>query len=276
MNVGRVAARWPLLLAAAIAGAPAAAADKPLWEAGIGVAALRLPHYRGADQSRNWLLPVPYLVYRGEIFKADREGARALLVDTERLELDFSVAASAPTDSEDDTARRGMEDLAPTVEFGPNLSWTAARGAGWKLDLRLPVRAVFTVEASPRWIGYSAAPNVNLDSTAVVPGWNLGLQAGPLFGTRKLHGVTYDVPADQAIPGRPAYQAPGGYAGAQFTAAMSRRFERTWVGLFVRYDVLDGAAFAPSPLVRDRRQLGFGIAFSWVLATSSTRVSAED
>ena len=83
-----------------------------MWELGLGVAALRLPHYRGSDQSHTWTLPVPYVQYRGEIFKANRDGARALLFDSDRVQLDLSVAASAPTRSNDNRARRGMTDLA--------------------------------------------------------------------------------------------------------------------------------------------------------------------
>ena len=54
-----------------------APADQPLWELGMGAGGLRLPHYRGSDQSHDLLLPVPFAVYRGEIFRATREGARA-------------------------------------------------------------------------------------------------------------------------------------------------------------------------------------------------------
>ena len=50
---------------------------RPLWELGLGVAGLRLPDYRGADQSRAYALPLPYIVYRGTWLKADREIGRA-------------------------------------------------------------------------------------------------------------------------------------------------------------------------------------------------------
>ena len=50
---------------------------RPLWELGVGVAGLRLPDYRGSDQSRGYVLPLPYIVYRGTWLKADRDGARA-------------------------------------------------------------------------------------------------------------------------------------------------------------------------------------------------------
>ncbi len=250
--------------------------ERPLWELGLGAAALRLPHYRGSDQSHNWLLPVPYVVYRGNIFRADRDGARAVLVETDRFDFDLSVAAGAPTRSQDNRAREGMPDLAPTLELGPNLNWRLGRGPGWKLDLRAPLRAVFTVESSPQAIGWAATPNLNLDTTRLIPGWNVGLQAGPVFGDARLHRHYYDVGAALATAARPAYRADGGYAGVQITTALSRRFDKLWIGAFARFDSLAGATFADSPLVRSRQQLSVGLAVSWVLWTSSTLVTTAE
>ncbi len=277
MRRGAQAAACVLGLGAALAAAPVAAAERPLWELGLGVGALRLPHYRGADQSHGWLLPVPYLVYRGEIFKADRDGARAVLVETERFDFDLSAGAGAPTRSEDNDARRGMDDLAPTVELGPNLNWTLSRGTGWKLDLRAPLRAAFTLESKPRSIGWVATPNVNLDLANVGnSGWNLGLLAGPVFGSRRYNAYFYDVPEADATPDRPAYRARAGYGGLQFVAALSRRFDRSWAGLFVKFDSLHGARYGDSPLLRQRQHVSFGIAYSWIFATSSEQVSTKD
>lgn len=261
----------------AAAALPALAAEQPLWELGLGAAALRLPHYRGSDQSRSWLLPVPYFVYRGELFKADREGARALLFESARVDLELSAAAGAPTNSEDNLARRGMDDLAPSIEIGPKLSWTVARGHDWTLQLRLPLRAALTLESRPRWIGWNASPGLALDLPRVAgSGFDLGLLAGPVYGSRRYHAYFYDVGAAEATIDRPAYRAGAGYGGAQFAAALSRRFASTWTGLFVRYDSVHGARFEASPLVRQRENLAFGIAFSWVLATSARSVPAPD
>lgn len=246
-------------------------ADAPLWELGLGMAALRLPHYRGADQSRNWLLPVPYAVYRGRILRADREGARALLVDTAPLQIDLSASASAPTSSRDNEARRGMADLDPTLELGPNANLALARGQDWKLELRLPLRAVMTLRAAPRHVGWSATPAINLDVQQ--QGWNLGAQLSALAGDRRLHGYFYDVTLRDVTPARPAYRAPGGRAGWQATLAASRRVESLWLGAFVRADSLAGAAFASSPLVRQRQTMAFGLGLSWVFAASTQRVS---
>ena len=249
-------------------------ADKPLWELGLGVAGLRLPHYRGSDQNHDLLLPVPYGVYRGKIFRATREGARAVLLEGERFDFDLSLAATAPTRSKNNLARAGMPDLKPTVELGPNLNLTLGRGADWKLDLRLPVRAAVSVQSRPQELGWTASPVLNLDLQRW--GWDIGVQSGPLYGSRRYNGYFYDVAPAFATATRPAYSAPAGNGGWRFTPGASRRFGDFWVGAFVRVDSVAGAAFESSPLVRQRSQATFGLAMSWVFATSEQRVTVDD
>lgn len=267
--------RRGLLLAALGAVAPGAgAADPPLWELGAGIGGLSLPHYRGSAHSRQWLLPVPYYVYRGRIFKADRDGARAVLFDSDRVDLDLSLAATAPADSDNDPAREGMPDLAGTLEIGPKLNVRLARGAGWRLDLRLPLRAAVTLQKEPRDIGWTVAPVVDLDWR--LPAFDLGLQAGPIWSDRRNNRYFYGVAPDYATATRPAYEARGGYAGWQATLAGSRRVGRFWLGAFLRRDSVAGAVFESSPLVTQRTGWAGGLAVSYVFAVSDARVPAED
>ena len=247
-----------------------ALAEQPLWELGLGAAALSLPHYRGSDQSYRWLLPVPFGVYRGQIFRATRDGARAVLLESDRFDFDISLAASPPVHSSDNVARSGMPDLAATVEVGPNLNLTLAHGAVGKLQLRLPVRGVVALGSGAGVIGWTASPALNLDLE--VQGWNLGLQGGPLAASRANHAYYYDVAPAYATASRPAYSAPGGLAGWRVTAGASRRFGSLWVGGFVRGDSLSGAVFDASPLVRQRENFSCGLALSWVLLASDTQV----
>lgn len=262
--------------AAGIAAAPVHAKDTeaPLWELGGGAAALRLPHYRGSEQSRNWLLPLPYAIYRGRFLRADREGARAVLVERAAFEVDLSVAGSAPTNSEDNRARQGMPDLAPTFEFGPNANLTFARGPDWKVELRAPLRAAFTVQRSMRQVGWTASPYVTAEW--VQAGWDVGARVGALWGDRRFNGYTYDVAPEFATLVRPAYRAPSGWAGWQATVGGSRRFGSLWLGLFARVDDVGQAAFAPSPLVTQARTWTAGIAAAWVFARSPVMVKVPD
>lgn len=253
-------------------------AKRPLWELGLGVAGLRLPDYPGSDQSHYYLLPLPYIVYRGTWLKADRDGARALLFDSQRIKVDVSVAASTPTRSSRNAAREGMPNLSGTFELGPNLNITLASSPKerWKIDLRLPLRGAVTIERSPSFVGTTFSPNLNLDIGGLGGGWNLGMLTGPVFADRKFHQYYYGVDAAYATPDRPVYQAHGGYAGWRALAATSRRFGNAWVGAFVRYDNFRGATFDDSPLLRRSAAVTFGFGVSWILATSSELVAGTD
>lgn len=269
-----------LALAVAVAAPQAQAREEPLWEAGLGVAGLHFPDYRGSEQSRTYALPAPYFVYRGEFLKADRHGLRGIFLRTDRVDLNLSVGASLPVDSSKNRAREGMPDLEPSVELGPTLDVTLWRAAGRRasLDLRLPVRGAITVESEPRFIGGQFFPHLNVDlhDPLGFGGWNLGLLAGPVFTDARYNRHFYEVPAAYATAQRPAYASPGGgYAGTQFLAALSKRFPKYWVGGFVRYDSLRGAKFEASPLVTSKRYVAAGFGISWILGESSRSVPVD-
>ncbi len=272
-----------LRFAAAFALLPALAGateDKPLWEIGAGIAAFTFPAYRGSDKRHDFLMPVPYFVYHGDFLKADRHGIRGSLVDSDRVDLTLSLSASPPTKSDDVAARAGMPDLKPTAEFGPEVDVTLWRSADHarSLKLRLPLRAAFTLERSARGVGWIFSPNLNMDVTDLpgLPGWNLGLVAGPIWATRKQHDYFYSVAPRYATAARPAYAAEGGYSGGQFLVSLSKRFDRTWVGAFARYDTLRGTTFADSPLVAKKSFAAAGVAVSWIFDESGTRVRVDD
>ena len=266
----------PLSLSSTVAHAE----QRPLWEFGLGVGGIRFPDYRGADRDQNYIVPVPYFVYRGEFLKADRTGVRGLFFNSDRVEVNVGLSASAPVDSSDNPTRFGMPDLKPTIELGPSVDvtlWrTPSRSA--KLDLRLPLLVGITVERQPESIGWQFSPRFNLDlrDPAGLAGWNLGLAAGPIFADKRRHRYFYAVEPQFATAGRPAYEARHGYAGTQLLAAVSKRFPSFWVGGFVRYDTLKNAVFDDSPLTRKDSYFATGIAVSWVFAESSRRVEAAD
>lgn len=268
------------IIAAALAAAvaPVRAATEPLWEFGLGAGFLALNDYRGANTTHLYLLPVPYFVYRGTLLKADHDGVRELLLNQERVELNISVSATPPVRS--NAARAGMPDLRPTVEIGPQLTahlWHSA-DQRLKLDLRVPARAAFTIETVPRYVGMFLAPSIGLD-VAEVPGeggWKLGFLAGPLFASRRYDDYFYTVAPQYATPARPAYQAPGGYAGAQVVASLTRRYPSFWIGAYVRHDSLTGASFGASPLVQRDSYWSTGFAVTWIIRQSTQMVRSEE
>jgi outer membrane protein len=267
--------------AAAIAAVPGAArsAELPLWEAGAGIAVLNFPDYRGSDERHTLVLPIPYLVYRGDFLKADRESIRGQFYKDDRLDLHLSVNGSIPVDSGDNSARRGMPDLDPTLEIGPNLTVMLLRSDTTHLSLRFPVRAIIATDLShARDVGWVFHPQINVDfyDRFPGPGWNLGFASGPLFGNKRYHNYFYGVAPQFATPERPAYEAGSGYAGMQWIAALSKRYPSYWVGGFVRADTVSGAVFEASPLVRQKDTFSVGIAASWIFSRSSKRVDVDE
>ena len=266
-----------LLLAAGLAALPALAEQLPLWEAGAGVAAINFPEYRGSDERQSYVLPLPYFVYRGDFLQVDDQRVRGLFFKNERAEMDVSINGSVPVKSNDNGARRGMPDLDPTLEIGPSLNFFLYRSddRNVKLDLRLPLRAVIATNLRhAKHAGWIFQPNLNIDVRDVLgnDGWNLGLLAGPVFADRRYHQYLYNVDPAFASADRPAYSASGGYAGSQFIAALSKRFPAFWVGGFMKWDTLQGAVFADSPLVRTRQYFTAGIGVAWVFARSANSV----
>ena len=164
-NARRSKAVAALALLLAFAAAGAHAREEPLWEAGIGVAALHFPDYRGSSESRNYLLPSPYIVYRGDFFKADRYGLRGVFFSNDRVDLNLSLGASLPVRSGESQAREGMPDLKPSIEIGPSLAVTLWRSLDERVKVaaRLPLRGALTLESSPRFIGGQLFPHVNVD-----------------------------------------------------------------------------------------------------------------
>lgn len=257
------------------------AEEKPLWELGFGFLTLTSPDYRGSDESRGYLLPFPYIVYRGDIIKISRSGIYSRLFETDRVNLDLSADGSVPADSSKNSARQGMPDLDATFEIGPALEvclWRSCNGDR-KLQFRLPVRAVFSTDfGSIVSRGGSAHPNLNFDIKNIGPGggWNFGVAAGPLYATEHFHDYYYEVAPRYATGTRPAYDARGGYSGSRLTLALSKRFARIWVGAFARYDTLAGAKFENSPLVRSDHAFMAGLSVAWIFAESTRFVDVKD
>ena len=254
------------------------AASLPLWEVGAGAGIVSIPDYRGSDQRNTYVLPLPYLIYRGETFIVDRQRVRGMLFKSDSINMDISLNASVPVDSDDNPARSGMPDLDPTVEIGPSLEMLlhANPANNVKVSFHLPVRKVLATDFSHiNSAGWVVNPKINLERRNF-SGWNLGLSAGPLFATRQNHAYFYDVSAAHATPERPAYSASGGYSGMQATLTASRRFDKLWVGAFLRADYLGGARFVDSPLVTTRSHVMAGIGVAWVFAQSRKLVEAEE
>jgi MipA family protein len=266
-------------LLACVGAAHAQKESKPEWEVGAGLAYIDFPMYRGSNERRSYLLPIPYFVYRGERLQVNRERMRGLIFKRDAAELDVSVNGSVP--ARGSVARQGMPDLDPTLELGPSLNFHILYSQDKRntFDIRMPLRAVFASNFSHvQHVGWLFQPQLNLDFRNIRrSGWNIGLVGGPIFSDKHYHGYFYNVEPQYATATRPAYTASGGYAGTQYIFAFNRRAPSgDWVGGFMKWDNLNGAVFADSPLVTSKHYFTIGFAMTWTFDKSDKMVEVDD
>ncbi len=253
--------------------------EKPLWELGIGAGILQMPDYRGSDKNRLYVLPFPYVVYRGDFLKIQDRRISGQIFKTDRILLDFSGYGAVPVKSTDNEARAGMPDLDPTFELGPALRFNI-RGNDYdkfKLRMSLPVRAFFSTDFhSVRHEGWIVSPRLTMEFGDVIPqtGLHLGVSAGPMFADNAYNAYFYTVEPAYATAQRPAYSAGGGYSGTVATLGLSKHYGQFIFHTFVSADFLDGAVFADSPLVKTRTSVMSGFSITWLFFQSAKKVKA--
>lgn len=248
-----------VVLAGALAAAPPCLAQtggtQPLVEAGIFGGGALLPDYPAAGQSHLRGLALPWLIYRGDLLRSDDRGLRGRVYNDRDLEFTLNANGALGSRSSDNSAREGMPDLDWLGEIGPSLRWVAWRDATdrTRLTLESPIRAVFSTDFSRvRYRGYVVAPEIAVERAGLFrAGARARIGFGPVFASGGLMDYWYRVEERYSRPGRPAYDAAGGYLGLRLQ--LSYRVpvtDRLSVTLGGRVENFSGATNADSPLFR--------------------------
>jgi len=253
--------------------------SKPLWELCVVGGGIYTPDYPAADKNSLRSLALPYVVYRGDVFRLGSDSiAKGVFIDNDFTELNVSLEASFNANSDDNAARRGMPDLDYLGEIGPQLKIKFGKLYGGKTELQLPVRAVVSTDFSrfdrrrylfnPRF--FYQRQNI-FDS-----GINMNSSIGASFATKELHQYFYGVEPRLATASRPAYEAEGGYLGSTLSVGLSYGITdrvRVYVGGHIGY--YGGAANEESPLFRQKVNSSAHVGFTWSLFQSDTRVRSD-
>lgn len=226
-------------------------------ELGLGIGGVVSPDYRGSSEYQKTISPIPYFVYRGRYFKADRDGIRSDLLQREWYELNFSASATVTPESHRTPLRAGMPNLYSTVELGPaiNINLTGEQIKDeWMLSL--PLHGVVAVSENPEFVGWAFHPHV-------ARRWQSGertltFRTGPYFANRQYHRHYYRVAQEYVNPERPEYDVGGGYSGWSSQLVLSQRRGQWWWGVYARYENLGGATFVESPLVETKHVTNIG------------------
>lgn len=239
------------------------------WELGLGIGAVTGPDYRGSDEYRSFISPIPYVVYRGKIIRSDREGIRGNFLRSDQYEFTFSASAAITPDADKNTLREDMPDLGSTLELGPslNINLTGENfSQGW--HLQVPWRAVFAIAADESgYVGSVFQPQFVYRNK--LGDWTFTYRAGVMFASDDYHDYYYNVKQEYVTEARPYFNADGGYSGWNNQMALSRSFNHNGVksrlALFIRYDNISGTDFNNSSLVVTDHSYRGGFAFIWVI-----------
>lgn len=116
----------------------------PLKEYGIGLLLTTFPDYRGTKHSNQVTLPFPYIIYRGKVLDVDDEGVKGILYKNDKFEIDLAYAGTLPVVSKNIEARKGMDDLDPTAQFGPQIKLAHFKHDNIEVETRIPMFFAFS------------------------------------------------------------------------------------------------------------------------------------
>ena len=255
---------------------------QPLWELGVGGGLVDVPNYPASSERNQVGLALPYVIYRGDVFRfGGGGGARAVVVEERDLEIDISFGGAFSADSEDNSAREGMPELDFLFEVGPQLvyrvkDYSFDNGGVGRLNFRLQARAVFSTDfGSLEEQGFVLQPVLAYQQRGVLFN-NAGFSASisPVFASEALHDFFYQVDEAFVTQQRNAFDAEGGYLGTELGVNFSFRL-RDNMRLFLGFSgrLHSGAANEDSPLFEKDVTYSAALGFVWRLYESKTKAS---
>ncbi|MDP5149715.1 MipA/OmpV family protein [Rheinheimera baltica] len=264
-----------------ITGFEAGNEAQPLWEFGVGGGLGQVPNYPASSEHNVIALAAPYVVYRGDVFRIGDGNARAVVVEGSDIEIDISVGGAFSADSDDNTAREGMPELDFLFEIGPQLiyrikDFSFDNGGNARLNAHLQARSVFSTDFGRiDHRGYVFQPELSyqqrgalFEDTAFQASFSL------IFATEKLQDYFYQIDDQFVSNARSAFDASGGFLGAELAAGISFSLHKNIRG-FAGGSIKShyGAANRSSPLFEKDITYSVGVGFIWRLHQSEAKAT---
>jgi outer membrane scaffolding protein for murein synthesis (MipA/OmpV family) len=233
---------------------------------GIGLGTFYYPNYLGSEESSTVIFPYPHIDYRSETLKIDKDGLEQKIFSLEGLSMRLSMSASPP--SKASSAREGMDKLDLSGEIGPALVYSLYEEGGFSFKLDLPIRAVISTdfeELKYRGYIYELKTKIEYESP---DGYLYQFHSGGVWGDSRYHNYIYGVDEKFMTNSREYYDTEKGYGGYKTSLGISKKFEKVWIGAFVRHYSLRGAIFEDSPLMRKDSAIYSGFFISYLFDKS--------
>jgi outer membrane scaffolding protein for murein synthesis (MipA/OmpV family) len=249
--------------------------QKPLWEAGLAGFGLTGPAYPGADGNLGRGLVLPWLIYRGPVWRAAGGTVGARVAKNAFAEFDIGFSGALRASSDDVKVRSGMPELGFLLEFGPRAKLNLARPSQDSVvKLELPLRGVFEFNSGVHYTGLTFEPKFTYDKRDLGRGWGLSGSLGLIYGDQKFNHYLYGVPSQYATSSRRAYTAKSGLITPRAQLTLSHKLNSdVRMFAFSRTDFSGNGVNRESPLHLQDRGTALGLGVIWTVGRSSQLVN---
>jgi hypothetical protein len=180
----------------------------------------------------------------------------------------MSIGGSIKVDSDESTARKGMDDLDYILEVGPALNYffLGDRTTDNAVLVELPLRAAISSDfTDARYRGVTFNPRLVWRRGYMMNGYQIRPQisVGIRSADADLNNYSYGVDSQFVTAERQAYKGEAGYGGTQFGYSTAVLWGNWLTAGFIRYVNAGGAAFESSSLFKqdDSWVVGFAVAY---------------
>ena len=246
-------------------------AKLPLYELGLAGGGGYIFDYPAANQGRMKYIAIPTGKYRGQIFRNDRKGTRARFFKNEFLDIDLSFSASFPANSENNDARKGMQDLDWLGEIGPRLNIDAFHSKKFRIEVELPLRYVFSTDFNfTKQRGFRFYPQIDL-TKYINHRFKINLSFKMNWATEQLTDYFYEVPQADVTQSRKRFNAKSGYVGGDISTFFSYNQDDIFYIIGMAYRNFSNSANQNSPLFKSKENTTFFIAFNYFFFKSKKK-----
>lgn len=236
---------------------------------GFGAGVTYLNDYIGSDETSVYAFPVPYIYYKSDEFKIDRNAFEGELFTGNKWHIAIDAAGAIPV--KDNKARIGMPDLDWVGEIGPSLEYyfegthDSADHMFVDWSVRKAIATDFKGIDDAGWVSqlsvnYKATPQINVFGGSIV----FNASASLMYNSSKYADYYYGVSNEFSTSTRTAFVTNSGYAGLRLAIGSTWRKNNVWLGVFTRYSNIKDTTFETSSLVNTTHSVIAGVAVSYI------------
>lgn len=231
---------------------------------GVGFLGLKVHHYRGSDQTKDYNFYVPYLYYKSETVEAEGAFIDTSFTKSRFLTLKFSIVVGPNVESETNDAREGMPELLYNFGIGPMAIFHIIKGPKFFFEIDTSIRQEFETNLQ-HTEAFGNTSTSYLTTRYETDDFSIELAFGKMYANEDYHSYYYDVSDEFATSTRPVYESKGGFSGNIVLLSMKKRFGNLLLHGFARHEDLTGTVFEDSPLVKQTDYYFFGLGIFYLI-----------